>query len=874
MRRFVAFHQSRIHAEVRAVKTRFIEVAVYIVFCLAVVFSSVVNRQDQDYYWLGAGIKRQLMQEEFPREQTDWVKTFTDIENVEDIWVWATGPLYTTLYDSDSTFWGSFAPNNAAATASSRRGILFGSSVLLGGVRVSQLRSAPRPAECVSFAFMDSAMRVQCLAHDSELFTTDDETQEPAGTGGEYPWAGSNLSLTQSSVENERSYAVSAAFRSSSGRSYPAPAYSVILPHSNATEAAAILEGLWRHGYIDEQTRVFAVSFTVYNPNIDLYTMFDAVIELTKVGTITVGVETTTARLGTVWESRDTTTLVLEVVVILFYCYYTFIELRRTFTLGFRRLQRFSAIAHDLNIFTYITYWTFKLLAAVSVPDGVVVDSDEFFDFRLAIRLREIARLSLSCTVFIVFFKLLAYSAIIPSFGLLTRTIGNAVGPTVTFLLISALMLYSFSASYMIALGPRAFHYRNLATSATTLLRALLGDFDYEEIRTGHFLVGPILFILFVFLGVVVLLNVVIAIVSAAWDAATSDVDVADDARIARLFAQHAWAVVSGVPFIGSALQTCQQRRREAKEEWVSRTARAVTELPVSRMLKLQPWQRIRRAATGSRKGNAADFMAGAISGFDFREHKLHEAASPLVRDEKSDGAAAAAAGKRDGTAGTMGEAAATLSGEGDPTGCDWWVAPAPGLSSKARHFPGVYRRAAAAVMSTGLDKIKHGDGLDPTRASGPYATPLALEINTRIALKRQLLGKNVYRDLVRQRVQESVEALIRDSWHHVAARVRTVDASQVEMYANSDLASARGEDAPWYAHQMAPGGGGLWPFGTYQLRQRRPSGASSSLPLAERPGSAHPDWVPSEPLPVPVPGAAGEGASAKVQPWREEPAQ
>ncbi|KAA0161530.1 hypothetical protein FNF31_03813 [Cafeteria roenbergensis] len=710
MRRFVAFHQSRIHAEVRAVKTRFIEVAVYIVFCLAVVFSSVVNRQDQDYYWLGAGIKRQLMQEEFPREQTDWVKTFTDIENVEDIWVWATGPLYTTLYDSDSTFWGSFAPNNAAATASSRRGILFGSSVLLGGVRVSQLRSAPRPAECVSFAFMDSAMRVQCLAHDSELFTTDDETQEPAGTGGEYPWAGSNLSLTQSSVENERSYAVSAAFRSSSGRSYPAPAYSVILPHSNATEAAAILEGLWRHGYIDEQTRVFAVSFTVYNPNIDLYTMFDAVIELTKVGTITVGVETTTARLGTVWESRDTTTLVLEVVVILFYCYYTFIELRRTFTLGFRRLQRFSAIAHDLNIFTYITYWTFKLLAAVSVPDGVVVDSDEFFDFRLAIRLREIARLSLSCTVFIVFFKLLAYSAIIPSFGLLTRTIGNAVGPTVTFLLISALMLYSFSASYMIALGPRAFHYRNLATSATTLLRALLGDFDYEEIRTGHFLVGPILFILFVFLGVVVLLNVVIAIVSAAWDAATSDVDVADDARIARLFAQHAWAVVSGVPFIGSALQTCQQRRREAKEEWVSRTARAVTELPVSRMLKLQPWQRIRRAATGSRKGNAADFMAGAISGFDFREHKLHEAASP----------------------------------------CDWWVAPAPGLSSKARHFPGVYRRAAAAVMSTGLDKIKHGDGLDPTRASGPYATPLALEINTRIALKRQLLGKNVYRDLAK----------------------------------------------------------------------------------------------------------------------------
>jgi hypothetical protein len=238
------------------------------------------------------------------------------------------------------------------------------------------------------------------------------------------------------------------------------------------------------------------VSFVVYSPNIDVYVMFDAVVEFTKVGALTVSMETTTARIGTIWESREQFTLVMEVLVMVFYCWYTFQELQRTMQVGFRRLLRFTTLAHDLNIFTYLTFWAFKIAAFYSAPTGVVSDSDVYYDYRTAIRLREIARLAMSGTVFIVLFKLLAYTAIIPSFGLLTRTIGNAAGPTISFLLISGLLLYGFSAAYMIALGPRAFGFRNLATSATSLLRALLGDFDYEQIRRAHFLIGPVLFIL------------------------------------------------------------------------------------------------------------------------------------------------------------------------------------------------------------------------------------------------------------------------------------------------------------------------------------------------------------------------------------------
>jgi hypothetical protein len=77
--------------------------------------------------------------------------------------------------------------------------------------------------------------------------------------------------------------------------------------------------------------------------------------------------------------------------------------------------------------------------------------------------------------------------------------------------------------------------------------------------------------------------------------------------------------------------------------------------------------------------------------------------------------------------------------------------------------------------MNHGIDNLKQGDSVDPTRAAGPYATPLVKEINTRIAIKRQLLGETTYRELVRQRVQESVQALVRQHWSDVAHGVEQI---------------------------------------------------------------------------------------------------
>jgi hypothetical protein len=496
MRRFVRFHRARLRSEVTAVKTRCLEILWYLVFCALVVMGSVITRQDQDYFWLGHSIKSQLAGEEFPPELTPWLKTFEDIEKLEDYYSWMVGPFWGTMYDPTQTWWGGFAPLNDSA---SYQGLLFGTNTLIGGIKVAQLREIIREdADCPSpFTFTDPSKKVMCYASDDASFLELYETKAAAGIPeGIYPWAGSNQTLMPYSVVEERLKAGLATFRSDAGRVYPAPAYPLMLPNHNGTQAMTILNGIWQNGYIDRQSRVVLITFTMYSPNLDQYTMVDIVMENTKVGSVSASIEVTSERLGTVWEARNDAAFVIEILVILFYLWYTVQEVRRTMAMGFQRLLRFSTVAHDLNILVYIVYWTFKITAFYAIPTNVVADTDNYYDFRPAIRLREMSRLANAGNVWIIIFKLLAYSSIIPSFSLLTRTIGNAVGPTLSFLLISAILLYGFSSAYMIALGPRAFSYRNLTASATSLLRSLLGDFDYEEIRQGHYVIGPFLFVL------------------------------------------------------------------------------------------------------------------------------------------------------------------------------------------------------------------------------------------------------------------------------------------------------------------------------------------------------------------------------------------
>merc|ERR1719231_814832 len=60
--------------------------------------------------------------------------------------------------------------------------------------------------------------------------------------------------------------------------------------------------------------------------------------------------------------------------------------------------------------------------------------------------------------------------------------------------------------------------FRTVGMSCYTLTRSLLGDFDFTALQDANQYMGPILFIIFVVLAVFVVLNMLIAIISNAYD--------------------------------------------------------------------------------------------------------------------------------------------------------------------------------------------------------------------------------------------------------------------------------------------------------------------------------------------------------------------
>jgi len=61
-----------------------------------------------------------------------------------------------------------------------------------------------------------------------------------------------------------------------------------------------------------------------------------------------------------------------------------------------------------------------------------------------------------------------------------------------------------------ISFGSDLENYRDLLSTVFTLILSLLGEFDFTELRQAHWLIGPVLFIGFVFVGVFVAFNILI----------------------------------------------------------------------------------------------------------------------------------------------------------------------------------------------------------------------------------------------------------------------------------------------------------------------------------------------------------------------------
>ena len=114
--------------------------------------------------------------------------------------------------------------------------------------------------------------------------------------------------------------------------------------------------------------------------------------------------------------------------------------------------------------------------------------------------------------------QVLHFLAGVPYMSTLLRTLSRASSQLIYFLIILFVLINAFAISFHLAAGTQMHDWRDLGSSYMSLLFIILGDVDLFELHRANQVVGPLLYIAFVFFILFVVVNIFLAIVRGTYE--------------------------------------------------------------------------------------------------------------------------------------------------------------------------------------------------------------------------------------------------------------------------------------------------------------------------------------------------------------------
>lgn len=337
----------------------------------------------------------------------------------------------------------------------------------------------------------------------------------------------------------------SSSYLSKSNYMYPAPAFNVLLDpvRTSSAENLEILKSLAASHYVDLQTKVVFADVVFHNPMLKSFTKVRLTAEMTRGGGVQPSYYADTVKLFYDWPAkghsyREVLIWIMRLPIMgTFYFYYFLQGIEEINARGLRGFfSNWLNICQMCNIMIYMMAWAFRLYVAFFVlydheeETWRKIDpySEDYLSlFQTACRLIRHATVLEAMNALLNWGKFCSYLSVSVTFALLTRTLGRAIKPLASFAGVFCVIFYGFAQAHCMIFHDRLHEFRTLTASSFTLLRSLLGDFDFMQLKNTEEFIGPIFFVLFVSIATLVILNMVIAIISDAYSEVDNDMKVA-----------------------------------------------------------------------------------------------------------------------------------------------------------------------------------------------------------------------------------------------------------------------------------------------------------------------------------------------------------
>lgn len=525
------------------------EIVLYIVFMFFFTIATTGGLFDTSNYIFGNVLKESLtgveMQEQY---SPSFAKTFNDVATVEEWYQWMESALLHTVY-TPNTF--DADPGYAFQNGSSRLGYFAGPGKFLGPIRISQLRS--RAFNCdnrikgvltANFSFrcfgskdyMDFGKFTQKTELKADFANFTVALNRTAGAiDGMQGFTYDGLTIRSGedgdlhAVPIEKGYvqksrdAYKSDYRTKRGNTYPVPAYGIVMPTDiGYISAEKIILSLRESRYVDLHTRAIFVDMSVYNPMLDRMVYARLVGEMTPAGGVMPDSEFRVVQLWKmVGRIEDYFLIGNEGIVALFYFYYFTKMLPKLFPkyrFSWSFFKSFLNCAQFMNIVFFMCASFMVYYADTLFPKDFDVNGDRFIEMWPSVRFRADATKIAGINVFLNWFKFISILSYDPNFGLINNTLARSAEGVVGFAVVFFIIFVGFAQAHCLMFVGRLENFRTVWESMFCLMRSLLGDFDFKELEDAHFVMGPVFFLIFVGLAVFVVLNMLIAIISDAYE--------------------------------------------------------------------------------------------------------------------------------------------------------------------------------------------------------------------------------------------------------------------------------------------------------------------------------------------------------------------
>jgi len=96
----------------------------------------------------------------------------------------------------------------------------------------------------------------------------------------------------------------------------------------------------------------------------------------------------------------------------------------------------------------------------------------------------------------------------------LQDTLSRCAPDVGAFLFMFAIIFMAFAQFGYLIFGAKLYFFSTIQHSAMTLMRAMLGDFDFPALQAAHYILGPGFFFVYIFIVFFILLNMFLAIIN------------------------------------------------------------------------------------------------------------------------------------------------------------------------------------------------------------------------------------------------------------------------------------------------------------------------------------------------------------------------